>query len=186
MGYCTNVFANVNPTRCDCVPLLLMRFRPLGVHCSGLFIWPLMLMLMLMLMLLMLMLMLMLMLTLTLMLTLMLLLLLMLTFAQRLHNGRISSSCVRVHLPLRVLIVLARVGFTPHYEPGLPSTEGNTGFIVRGKSHSKKGGGGRRPRREAGKGAGSRSVEPASRIERFVCTSGQAQINSGSNTHNHL
>ena len=135
MGYCTNVFANVNPTRCDCVPLLLMRFRPLGAHCSGLFIWPLMLMLMLMLMLLMLMLMLM------LMLTLMLLLLLMLTFAQRLHNGRISSSCVRVHLPLRVLIVLARVGFTPHYEPGLPSTEGNTGFIVRGKSHSKKGGG---------------------------------------------
>ena len=120
------------------------------------------------------------------MLTLMLLLLLMLTFAQRLHNGRISSSCVRVHLPLRVLIVLARVGFTPHYEPGLPSTEGNTGLIVRGKSHSKKGGGGRRPRREAGKGAGSRSVEPASRIERFVCTSGQAQINFGSNTHNHL
>ena len=103
-----------------------------------------MLMLMLMLMLLMLMLMLMLMLTLTLMLTLMLLLLLMLTFAQRLHNGRISSSCVRVHLPLRVLIVLARVGFTPHYEPGLPSTEGNTGFIVRGKSHSKRGGGGPR------------------------------------------
>ena len=100
-----------------------------------------MLMLMLMLMLLMLMLMLMLMLTLTLMLTLMLLLLLMLTFAQRLHNGRISSSCVRVHLPLRVLIVLARVGLTPHYEPGLPSTEGNRGFIVRGKSHSKKGGG---------------------------------------------
>ena len=99
-----------------------------------------MLMLMLMLMLLMLMLMLMLMLTLTLMLTLMLLLLLMLTFAQRLHNGRISSSCVRVHLPLRVLIVLARVGFTTHYEPGLPSTEGNTGFIVRGKSHSKRGG----------------------------------------------
>ena len=111
-----------------------------------------MLMLMLMLMLLMLMLMLMLMLTLTLMLTLMLLLLLMLTFAQRLHNGRISSSCVRVHLPLRVLIVLARVGFTPHYEPGLPSTEGNTGFIVRGKSHSKRGGGG--PRGEAGKGRG--------------------------------
>ena len=130
MGYCTNVFANVNPTRCDCVPLLLMRFRPLGAHCSGLFIWPLMLMLMLMLMLLMLM----------LMLTLMLTLMLMLTFAQRLHNGRISSSCVRVHLPLRVLIVLARVGFTPHYEPGLPSTEGNTGFIVRGKSHSKRGG----------------------------------------------
>ena len=92
-----------------------------------------MLMLMLMLMLLMLM----------LMLTLMLTLMLMLTFAQRLHNGRISSSCVRVHLPLRVLIVLARVGFTPHYEPGLPSTEGNTGFIVRGKSHSKKGGGGK-------------------------------------------
>ena len=91
-----------------------------------------MLMLMLMLMLLMLMLMLMLMLTLTLMLTLMLLLLLMLmlmlTFAQRLHNGRISSSCVRVHLPLRVLIVLAGVGFTPHYEPGLPSTEGNMGL----------------------------------------------------------
>ena len=154
-----------------------------------------MLMLMLMLLMLMLMLMLMLtltltltlmlMLTLTLTLTLMLLLLLMLTFAQRLHNGRISSSCVRVHLPLRVLIVLARVGFTPHYEPGLPSTEGNTGFIVRGKSHSKRGGG-RRPRREAGKGAGSRSVEPASRIERFVCTSGQAQINFGSNTHNHL
>ena len=102
-------------------------------------------MLMLMLMLMLLMLMLMLMLTLTLMLTLMLMLLLllmlMLTFAQRLHNGRISSSCVWVHLPLRVLIVLARAGFTPHYEPGLPSTEGNTGFIVRGKSHSKKGGG---------------------------------------------
>ena len=95
-------------------------------------------MLMLMLMLMLLMLMLMLMLTLTLMLTLMLMLtltlmltlmlMLMLTFAQRLHNGRISSSCVRVHLPLRVLIVLAGVGFTPHYEPGLPSTEGNMGL----------------------------------------------------------
>ena len=46
-----------------------------------------------------------------------------------------------VHLPLRVLIVLVRVGFTPHYNPGLPSTEGNTGFIVRSNSHSKGGGG---------------------------------------------
>ena len=55
---------------------------------------------------------------------------------------------------------------------------------MRGNSHSKRGGGG--PRGEAGKGAGSRSVEPASRIEPFVCTSGQAQINFGSNTHNHL
>ena len=71
---------------------------------------------------------------------------------------------------------------------------------MRGNSHSKRGGGGPRgeagkgrgwhgerlARGEAGKGAGSRSVEPASRIEPFVCTSGQAQINFGSNTHNHL
>jgi hypothetical protein len=43
-------------------------------------------------------------------------------------NGQINSLCVRVHLPLRVLIVLVRVGFALHYKPGLPSKEGNSGL----------------------------------------------------------